>query len=419
MIDAAPPPPIVRPVGGDVAALAGPAVITGAVDRRSAVVIRRVDPDGTRSVLARFRPPTPASRSVVLTVAASPTTWAAGVKWLEIEPGEGGGTIERRELVARGAVAGGGVRTLARCDDPGELDDELPVAVAGDDVAFSGSACPGAGGLRLGDAPPIAGSHPLLTERLLAFWSSNDELTVVDRATSARTTVAAPGASGAALSSDGVVAVTAPTDPACPTSCRMALFRVAGGALVRPGLARTPGGVPLPGSDPLVAGGGGRVLAQRSGGNGLTAVDLATGARSYAAALGFDADATVPLAVDATTATFSAPGCDGTLEVRTEPTRARQPLELARHPCPVRLLTRTARVRGRTIAVRLRCPRGCDTEFDFRFGTIPARLPAGGARTVRVRLDRVPRRAAVVRPAEYPGRERAPRLRLGPLRLVP
>jgi hypothetical protein len=56
-----------------------------------------------------------------------------------------------------------------------------------------------------------------------------------------------------------------------------------------------------------------------------------------------------------------APRCDGSNEVRVEPTRANVPARLSSVPCPVRVLTRTLTLRRGRHSARLPilCPRGC------------------------------------------------------------
>jgi hypothetical protein len=152
-------------------------------------------------------------------------------------------------------------------------------------------------------------------------------------------------------------------------------------------------GVGGPGTSTLV-GGGGRVLASRPHGNGLLAVDLATGAVSYAGALGLDFDGTTPVAVDATDAVYTAPGCDGTNQLHVEPTRANAPPRLSSVPCPVRVLRRslTLRPHRRTARLPIRCPRGCHESFDVDYrgrliGSFDADAPAGAIRRPEVFFD--------------------------------
>ena len=384
-----------RRVGGYEAALAGDAVVTAGWSSNGTVRVRQ----GSR-LLATFGPPTRDTNHAVVTLAGSATTWAAGVKWLTIEDGEGGGTIERGELVAAGAVGGGPATTLMSCGSPGEADDPIAVAVAGRDVAWSGAACPGGDGVRFaaGGAGPARllrdGMAVAMTPAHIAFHVSEprrapERIAVVDRATDQTRFVEAPTASGFALDESGLVAMVSNDDLGCSSSCRQSLRRVSDGTA----LVRTPTTIPGPGGARLAAGGG-RVLAERARGNGVVAVDLATGALSYAGALGFNSDGTVPLAVDATTATFLTRACDGVLTVRTEETSPDPVGRLPRSPCPIRVLSRTVELRGRRADLRIRCPRGCATELYATFrgravATAAPRMRPGTTRTVPLSFETV------------------------------
>jgi hypothetical protein len=150
---------------------------------------------------------------------------------------------------------------------------------------------------------------------------------------------------------------TALGDPACADACRMSILRVAADGTV-------------------------------------VAVDPASGAVSYAGALGLGFDGIAPVAVDATRAVFTARRCDGTAELRIERTVPALPARLAFVPCPVRVLTRTVTLRRgrRSARLPLRCPRGCDEEWDLEYrgdaiGFAIAHAPAGGRRATEVSFE--------------------------------
>ncbi|HEX8121757.1 MAG TPA: hypothetical protein VF549_10890 [Solirubrobacteraceae bacterium] len=390
-------------VGTEHVALAGDDVIAASAARDQGVVVSRIGPRGRSARLARFAPPEPRDGvHAVIAVAASATTWAVGLKWVRIESGENGGTIDLAERVAEGAVTGGAPRILAGCRSPRELDDPLVVAVAGDDVAWSDAACDGAEGVWLapaGGAAPrlVSNGHGVaLTDRLIArYEGSPPSIIVSDRAGDAVQRVDASDVSGFALADDGVAAVIATDRPGCPTSCTMSVMRLAGADPVRPGLVHTPTTVPVGGSDTLVAGAG-RVLAQRARGNGLVAVDPGSGATSYAGLLGLDFDATLPVAVDATQAIYTAPRCDGRIELRFETTSPEGPARIGAVPCPVRVASRIALLsrHRRRATFRVRCPAGCSTGLDAAVrgryvGTASFTVRAGETKTVRMRLESV------------------------------
>ena len=387
---AAPAAASVLRVGGHTAAMAGDAVVTARIARDATVIVRR----NVGASLARLPPPTRDTNQAVVTLAGSAAIWAVAVKWLEIEPGEGGGTFERGEAVVAGRISGGRPVTLMRCTNPGETDEPLGLAVAGDDVAWSEAACPGGDGIRLApaDGGPARrvgdGTGVELTVSHLAYQGAGSQrgrIVVVDRRTDATSFVTAPGASGFALDDRGVAAVVVQDDGRCTGGCGESLRQVASDGTVGPALAPAL-------ADPLVAGGG-RVLAQRPRGNGVVAVDLATAGVSYAGALGHGPDETIPLAVDAGRATYSARACDGVLTVRAERTSPGRIDRLRTIPCPVRVLTRSAVVdaRRRRALIRVRCPRGCSTSLEAihrrtDIGSATFRLPAGATRTVPLRF---------------------------------
>jgi hypothetical protein len=396
---------------GSVAAVAGDRAVTvlGEPPRAARVVLR--GPGGASTQLATLSPPGAGHANYYeASVAASASTWAVALKSYFISDDDETQERERGELIASGPMAGGPPRTLAACArneaDPNR--EPIPLTVAGDDVAWSSASCPDATGVRLAPAGggPVtfigAGNHPTLTPSWLGYFGvagDQSTLAVLDRASGKTHVVSTePSISAFALGDAGVDAVIAPRNPSCFTDCRMSLMRLAAdGTLVRPGLAETLNvGTGGPGSSTLVAGGG-RVLTSRPHGNGLVAVDLATGAVSYAGALGLDFDGTTPLAVDATSAVFMAPRCDGTNEVRVEPTRANVPARLSSVPCPVRVLARrlTLRRGRRTARLPILCPRGCDESMDVSYrgrlvGSFYAAAPAGVRRRTEVTFDDLP-----------------------------
>jgi len=141
-----------------------------------------------------------------------------------------------------------------------------------------------------------------------------------------------------------------------------------------------------------IVAGGGRVLAQRPASNGVIAVDLATGARSFAGRLGLDDLGTAPTAVDATSAVYAAQRCDGRPALYFEDTDPRAPARLATTPCPVRVLSHVATLRRHTrrAHVRFGCPRGCDASWTVltrtEIGYVDFRAPAGARRTATITL---------------------------------
>jgi hypothetical protein len=217
---------------------------------------------------------------------------------------------------------------------------------------------------------------------------------VIDRATGTQTRIDDDSVSSFALGAGGVVAVTAQDDPACPGSdCTYSIMRVRpDGTVMRPGLAHVEnGGEPFGDPEPFVAGGG-RVLAERPLGNGVMAVDLATGARSFAGLLGLDSFETPPIAVDATRAVYASWRCDGRPALYFEDTVAPAPVRLTTAPCPVRVLARVVTLHRHTRRARLRftCPRGCDGAWDVStntdIGVFDFHAPAGVTRTGTIEL---------------------------------
>ena len=194
-------------------------------------------------------------------------------------------------------------------------------------------------------------------------------LSELDRATGATTVVKSASVDSYDTSVDGRVdAVIAAEDSSCTTGadCDASILRVgADGSVAHPGLA------PVDPRQPLV-GGGGRVLASRRNGNGVVAVNLATGARSYAGALGLGDLDTTPLAVDATRAVYIAPTCSDKPVVRFETTRPTVPKKLTHVPCPVQMRSTIATYRAGTMrssGLSYGCPKGCSTLWDVFDGT--------------------------------------------------
>ncbi len=106
-------------------------------------------------------------------------------------------------------------------------------------------------------------------------------LSQLDLVTGAALTTNPTSVHALAAGDDGLV-VAATDNPNCGSgdACSESITRIAAdGAIVHPGIA------PVDSYPGLVVGGG-RVLTGRRGDDGLVAVDLATGRRSYAAAIG-------------------------------------------------------------------------------------------------------------------------------------
>jgi hypothetical protein len=426
--------PAAVPVG-EVAALAGDRAVTvlGYAPHTVRVVSRGVGGGSAR--LATLSPPGRGRANFYITsVAASATTWAVAITAIHAFPDiEEKPDRDRGELIVSGSTAGGPPRTLASCARDEDIVnwDPIDLSVAGDDVAWSASSCPGADGVRLapaGGGPvtliAVEGVGVAITPAWLGFFgyeAGHSFIQVIDRLGRAAHRIPADGGISAfALGDAGVDAVIAADEQACEDDCMSIMRLAADGRIMRPGLAATPAGAAGPGYGTLVAGGG-RVLAARAHGNGVVAVDLATGAVSYAGALGLDFGGTVPVAVDATNAVYTAPRCDGTNELHVEPTRPDVPARLSFVPCPVRVLARTMTLRrGRSVAhVPIRCPRGCDADWEVVHrgkivGSFEARAPAGVRRTVDVDFDnlralrRLRRATVMLRPdSYYPSHPRA------------
>jgi len=336
-------------------------------------VLRRT-PDGVTTTLATLPAPPKSTGYYNVMLRSSETTWAVGVRAVFRPDDPEDQAIVLSDLIAAGPVSGGAPRILARCKAGGALpDDEVVVAVAGDDVAWSNDECTG------GNLAPAAthggpieaigglGSNVALTPTHIGFWAYDTQdkiprIHVVDRATGAEELVDAQGVAAFVLGDGGLLAVDALDDPACNDNCTSSIMRVAGATITRPGIAPRGRGSGFAGDpEPFVAGGG-RVLLERAYGNGVVAVDLATGARSYAGALGLDSSETPPIAVDATRAVYAGRRCDAHPALFFEDTVAKAPARRQRVPCPVHVLSHTATLHltTRSARVRIRCPRGCD-----------------------------------------------------------
>jgi hypothetical protein len=426
---------------GPAAALAGDRAVTvlGEPPHEARVVLRGTGGASVR--LATLSAPGYKHASVYAeSVAASATTWAVALKAALLPDAGEEPNRDRGELIVSGPVAGGPVRTLAACArDAADDVDPIDLAVAGDDVAWSSASCPDATGVRFAPAGgPVTlvgtGSRVELTPSWVGYLSAaagRRFVGLLDRASGALRQVRTGAIAAFALGDTGVGAVVAADDPACSgDGCRMSIMRVAtDGTIVRPGLAATPVGIPGFSVSPLVAGGG-RVLGVRAHGNGVVAVDLATGARSYAGALGLGSDDTEPLAVDATNATFLARRCDGGREVRVEPTVPIPPGRLSFVPCPVRVLAHTLTLRRghRTALLPVVCPRGCDDDWqlDYRghaIGLILMRARSGVRDKMTVelgdlrRLRQERRITATLRPDSF-GTSHPHAERQAPIRIV-
>jgi hypothetical protein len=363
-------------------------------------VLRRT-PDGVTTTLATLPAPPKSTSFYTVMLRSSETTWVAGVRTVFVpdDPEE-----QRRvlsDMVVAGAVSGGASRILASCRAPDALDqDQIWVAAAGDDVAWSNDGCKGHVNLATdathgGPAAVVGdGAYVALTPTHLGFFDydtqlQRQQLRVVDRATGAERVIDASAIGAFALGDGGLLAVIGLEDPACRDSCTSSIMRAASdGTITRPGIARL-GRVGEPGvgdPEPFVAGGG-RVLLERPAGNGLLAVDLATGARSYAGALGLEPWETPPIAVDATRAVYAGHRCDGHAALYFEDTVAPAPPKRSGVLCPVHVLSHTATLHlgTRSAHVRIRCSRGCDGSWAMNIpsdniGVLYFHAPAGAVR---------------------------------------
>jgi hypothetical protein len=404
---------IEMPYLGSADAVAGDSVVAarwsedGWKQRPGPIRIVRRDAQGTVTTLATLpavptRPaPIAGLTYYAVTLRSSPTMWAVAIRaWLRPDDSEEAFTT-RGEMIATGAVGGGAPRVLARCATTGDgADDEIPMAVAGDSVAWSNANCPGADGVRLaapadqavgpqlvGDGSDVALTPAQIGYRFYDQQRAVQQIVLVDQATGAKTPLDTGYVSAFALADSGVAAVIADTKPNCAANCRQSILRVAAdGSIVRPGLVATYGG-------PLVAGGG-RVLAIREGGNGVVAADLATGAVSYAGLLGLDPSYMVPIGVDATRAIYAAPRCDGRQVLYIEETIPQAPARIDVVPCPLRLVARTATLHLGThrARVRIRCPNGCDDSWNVIYrgreiGALFFTAPRGATRSALLQLD--------------------------------
>jgi hypothetical protein len=436
------------PYVGRAAAVAGDSIVgarwSSDGKRPGAVRIGRRDSDGTTTTLATI-PAVPASRSTLagslfytVSLRSSATMWALAVR-AGFHPDDGEEAFTSRgETIVSGAVAGGAPRVLERCklDTQDGANEAIAVAVAGDDVAWSDAMCPGAEGVRLATGagqPELVGGggDVALTPAAVGYRTYDaqrgvQQIAILDRGTGVTKELDTGYVSDFALADAGLAAVIADAKADCPSSCRQSILRVASdGTVVRPGLAPTYGG-------PLVAGGG-RVLARRAGsnGNGVVAVDMATGSVSYAGLLGLDAEETDPIAVDATRAVYFAPRCDGRPVLFFEDTVAVAPTRLDVAPCPIRVLRHTAtlRLHERRARIRVRCPQGCSGSGDdwtvrdhgADVGELHVTVPRGGtgyATLVFYELGALRnRRSAFVTLAEDSGRLHTGAPRQTPIRL--
>jgi hypothetical protein len=393
------------PYLGPAVAVAGDSVVAARwsdsdTKRPGPVRVVRRDAGGTTSTLTTI-PAVPASRTAIagslyyiVTLQSSATRWVLAIR-AGFHPDDAEEAFTTRgETIVSGTISGGPPRVLERCklNTQDGASDAISAAVAGDDVAWSGALCAGAGGIRLARSagqPELVGGggDVALTPTQIAYRDYDaqrgvQQIVTVDRKTGVTKRLDTGYVSSFALADTGLAAVIADASVDCPSSCRQSILRVApDGSVVRPGLVATYGG-------PLVAGGG-RVLARRAGGNGVVAVDLATGSVSYAGLLGLDAEDTDPIAVDATRATYLAPRCDGRPVLSFDDTVVVAPPRIGVVPCPLRLLRHTAtlRLHARRARIRVRCPRGC-TGDDWvvlhrgtDVGALDVRVPRGRTRT--------------------------------------
>jgi len=372
---------------------------------RGPITVQRRDLGGGTTTLASFSPPA-GQLEYIVRVRISTAMWAIAIKFDRLAASSSQAPSEISEVIATGPIAGPATpNTIVSCTLPtperDSAEQRLGLSVSDDAVAWADSACPGAGGVRIapvagGPSARVAGGDTAalaLSPTRLTFFThdvsgQDDLIEQVDRATGAATAIDADPISAYALDGDRLSAVVAFTDLQCADiDCPEGVMRVAAdGTIQRSVLA------PVDPQTGLVSGGG-RVLAERPRGNGLVAVDLATGARSYAGALGLGAEGTQELAVDATRAAYLTTTCDLSLEVRFEATVAQAPGPLHTVPCPVRFLTHQATLhlsRGRT-NITFSCANGCDSQWTARFhgrivGTFVAAAPPGATRTASLQF---------------------------------
>ena len=346
------------------------------------LIVERIDPGGRATRLAAIDPPNVEDVFDNVTgIAVTPTTWVIAAQF-KFEPNTEGdqhaADHEVGETIVSGPIGGGAPATILRCTLDVALDQEHAetpaLAVSNDRVAWSQSLCPDAGGVRvapIGGGPTVsvaeAGLALGLTSSSVVFAVTDTPsripvLSQLDLSTGATVMTNAASVHALAAGDDGLV-VSASANPDCSRDvCPESITRIAAdGAIVRPGIA------PVDSYAGLVIGGG-RVLTGRRGDDGLVAVDLAAGRRSYAAALGRSAHDLIPLSVDATRATYLTQDCAGDDEVRSEDTVPTAPKPLTSVPCPVRFrsaitydpVTSSARV-------KVSCPKGCEATWDVRY----------------------------------------------------
>ncbi len=371
------------------------------------LLVERVDAGGHATLLATIDPPAvDGVLDNVTGLAVTPTTWVVAVQFKFPPDTEGNQrTIDHEvgEAIVSGPIGGGPTATILRCTLDVALDqehNETPeLAVSNDHVAWSDSLCPGAGGVRIA---PIGGGPSAsvaavgiavgLTPSSVVFGVTDTAnrlpvLSQLDLSTGATVMTNPISVHALAAGDDGLV-VSAYDNPACASNeCPESITRIAAdGAIVHPGIAPAD-------SYPGLVVGHGRALTGRRGDDGLIAVDLATGRRSYAAAIGRNARNLVPLAVDATTATYLTQDCSGNDVVRSENTVATAPEPLRSIPCPVRFRTGITYDPATSSAqVKVSCPKGCEATWDIRYhdrriGEFTPFARAGRSGTVDVDID--------------------------------
>jgi hypothetical protein len=371
------------------------------------LIVERIDAAGRATLLATIDPPkVDGVLDNVTGLVLTPTTWVLAAQFRSEPDTEGTQrTIDHEvgEAIVSGPIGGGATATVLQCTLDVKLDqehNETPeLAVSADRVAWSQSLCPGAGGVRvapIGGGPSIsvaaAGSTLGLTPSSVVLGVADTAsrlplLSQLDLATGATVMTNPLSVHALAAGDDGLV-VSTQDNPDCTRDvCPESLTRIAAdGTIIHPGIAAVD-------SFPGLVIGGGRALTGRPGDDGLVAVDLATGARSYAAAIGRSARNLVPLAVDATRATYLTQDCSGDDVVRSEDTVATAPKPLRSVPCPVRFRSGiTYDVGADSGSIRVSCPRGCGTSWNInyhgrRIGDFTGFEPAGHTGTALIEID--------------------------------
>jgi hypothetical protein len=372
-------------------------------------IVERIDPNGRRTPLVTIAAPADDETFINITgLAVTPTMWVVAMHYQQEQNSEGDDhkpDLDIGEQILSGPIGGGPATTLLSCTTSAAVDDrdaETPeLAVSDARVAWSESHCPGADGVRVA---PITGGPSVavaptgialgLTPASVVFLNPTNPavrtgvMSQVDLTTGAviTTNTETDTLDTVAAGDDGLV--VAAENATCPDKCPPSLTRIAAdGAPVQPGLATI---------DPylgLVVGGG-RALSGRDNDDGLVAVDLATGQRSYTQSLGLSSHAMIPLAVDAHQATYLGYDCAANADVRIEDTVSTPQRPLRTVPCPVRFRSAITydsfTGEGR---LRVSCPKGCASEWNLtlhgrHLGTVALSEQPGRTGTASIDVTR-------------------------------